>query len=631
MANTGDISAKSTHDLWVEARQFKLEIARPTPTTIQLTVTRPLNLDVTDGAVILLHDKPISGANYPNDGTQYTASTDFAVPADRIEGPSGAHVVAFYSEILGIPFPTGTVNASAKTETFTITITNTIAAQLYYASVHAATNILQYYPIGVQSYPLEGSRIEKDSSTYSGNIPSLPETPTDPTPNMVYHDERYGIAQYWTGTQWIPVRSDSIPTGPVNPGIAGQVYFRHGQVLRVFDGVKWVTADSSNFQIRDDTATFVPMNKVRGVLKEPDSPDTGDIIWNFTTRRASYWNGSTWIYPDSSNTLFNAGTMTSPNYILAFVEPATFETADLPDPTLGLLFYNTTTQALNVWTGSQWVQANTDQAGTPLTDKVAIGTDGSYDERVRLIKVLQGQLGWPQSCVELQEEQFNIAIDNALDNYRMWSDGAYRLAYVMFQLNRDQQLYYLNNAIDKTDRIVNVQKVHRLNVLGIEHGGGHDAIWTSGILTSYYSASTVDILSLHLLSNLSEEFTRIFAGDMTFLWDEASRELFLTRKVFRQEKVILEVQLERTEQEILVDRWAKQFIQNWALAEAKMQLGMIRSRYSSGTPGAAGTINQNGELLISEARQDMTELKDELLAYEYGGHIGQGNVSFLIG
>jgi hypothetical protein len=135
-----------------------------------------------------------------------------------------------------------------------------------------------------------------------------------------------------------------------------------------------------------------------------------------------------------------------------------------------------------------------------------------------------------------------------------------------------------------------------------------------------------------MLSSLSEEFQRLFAGDLTFLWDEPSRELFITRKIYRNEKVIIECTTEKTEQEILVDRWSKQFIQNWALAELKMQLGIIRSKYSSGTAGATGNITMNGELLISEANQDMAQLKEACLNnFEFGGHVGHGNVSFLIG
>lgn len=625
MANS-NISASSTHDLWVEARQFSIEMSRPSPSTIELKITRPSNLLVVDGALILLNDKPFNSTNYPTDGQQYTPSLDLALPGSLIEGAQGAHVVAFYSEILSAPMPAAEPGSTSPTITFTITISGTLPNTLYYASIHPSTNILQYYPIGIQSYPLEASRVEKDSSSYTGNIPSLPEMPTAPTPDMVYHDLQLNLVQYWTGTSWIPSRADSILTGTVHPGIPGQTYFLGGAQLMVFSGVKWVTSTPLNFTVRTATG-WAPLGKVFAVISLPEVPEVGDFCWDYTSQRAQYFDGVEWILPNSTNTLFNTGT----GIIPASVTPLSIEPQALPNPIIGQLFYNTTTKTLDVFTGVRWVQANTNQPGTPSTDKITIGTDGSYDERIRLIKVVQMQLGWPQTCVELKEEQFNIAIDNALDNYRMWCDGAYRMQYVMYPLIGGQQTYYLNSPTDKTDRIVGVSKIHRLNVLGIQAVAGNDAIWSSGILTSYYSAVTVDILSMHLLSSLSEEFQRLFAGDLTFLWDEPSRELFITRKVSRNEKVIIECQMERSEQEILLDRWSKQFIQNWALAECKYMIGMSRSKYTSGTPGAAGTINLNGEMLISEARQDMAELKQSAHDFEWGGLVGGGNCSFLIG
>jgi len=628
MASSSDISARSTHDLWVEARLFKIDISRPSLTTIKLTIVRPTDAGTVDGAVIVLNEKAISPVNYPSDGVQYTSSTDMNVPADRIEGVSGAHVVAFYSQILNQPWPAATlIDVANKTETFEITITNTDGTTLYFASIHPSSNILQYYPIGVQSYPLEASRVEKDSSTFSGSIPSLPEAPLAPTPGTVYFDEQLNFVQYWTGSQWISTRSDWIRTGDAYPGVSGQTYLLNGSQLKVFDGARWQNGNSTNVQFKIPGPAWTPLAEVRGVTTFPNTASVGDFVWNYTEERAAYYNGTAWIYPDASNSLFNTGSSLIPAFTMALKT----ESEPLIDPYLGLLFYNTKLRVLGAFNGVSWIQVNTHQQGTPTTDKIAIGNDGSYDERIRVIKILKGQLGWPQTCVELKEEQFNIGIDNALDNYRQWTDAAYRKQFVMFTLMPGQQTYYLNSSSNRTDRIVDVQKVHRLNVLGIETANGNDAIWSSGILTSYYSAATVDILSLHLISSLSEEFQRIFAGDMTFLWDEPSRELLLTRRVARTEKVILECMMERTEQEILVDRWAKQFIQNWALAECKMQLGLIRSRFSSGTPGAAGTISQNGELLVSEARQDMTELKEEILNFEYGGHVNQGNVSFLIG
>lgn len=628
MATSQDITAKSTHDLWVEARQFTLDIARSTPTTITLTVTYPSGGVVLDGLVMTMQEKSITGSNYPVDGTAYIPSTNYTAPADRIGGNLGAIVVAFYSAILGNPIP-AVFNPLTGMNSFSVTITNTDPTVLYYASVHACTNVLQYYPIGIQSYPLEASRIEKSSSSYTGNIPSLPEPPTDPTSGMVYHDQGLNIVQYWTGTQWIPSRIDGILTGTTNPGVLGQTYYFSAlSQLKVFDGARWVPATPTNFQVRVPSG-WAPLGRVGASTKlpvAPNAPLVGDFVYNFTTSRPQYWDGAAWVFPDATNTLFSGPPLTP-----AFTGPFTIESLDLPTPYVGQLFYNTATKLLNVWTGTKWQQANTDQPGTSTSDKVAIGTDGSYDERLRLIKVLKGQLGWPVQCVELKEEQFNIAIDNALDNYRMWSDAAYKHQYILYTLIPDQQLYYLNSATDKTDHIVNITKIHRLNVLGANSLNWDSNVYFQTFLNQYYSSGYTDVLSIHLMHGLSEDFNRIFAGDLLFLWDEPSRELLITRKISQPEKVILECMMERTEQELHLDRWSKQFIQNWALAECKMQLGMIRSKYSSGTPGASGAINLNGEMLISEARQDQTELKQSVIDLEFGGMIGLGNASFLIG
>lgn len=624
--NPSDLSSSNTHDLWVEARQFTIDISRPTPTTIALKVSYPTVSKIIDGALVVLGTKALGVTNYPSDGTQYTGSTDWAAPADLIPVPDGSHVIALYSGILNNPMPAEVVDGPNGTTSFTVTVTNTSPNQLYYAAVYPASNVLQFYPIGIQSYPLPDPDVQAYGSPYTGNIPSLPSAPTSPSLGTVYFDQQLNLVQYWTGTQWIPTRADTILTGPNNPGVQGQVYLLKGSQLWVFNGTKWVEGTASTLSFRVGTG-WLPLSGIQSRIDLPADPTVGLFVWNYTTERAQYWDGAAWQYTSPSNTLFNTGTTMVP----AFTTPLTIEYELLADPFIGELFYNTQTKALNAWNGSGWIKVNTDQQGLPTSEKIAIGTDGSYEQRQRLINVLQVQLGWPQNCLELKEENFNVAIDNALDNIRMWTDSAYTLKYVMYQLIPNQQTYYLNSPTDGTDKVVSVSKIHRLNVLGIETANGNDAIWSSGILTSYYSAATVDILSLHLLSSLSEEFQRIFAGDLTFLWDEASKELMITRKIYRNEKVILEVQMEKTEQELMQDRWTKQFIQNWALAEAKYQLGLIRSRFSSGTPGAAGTITQNGELLIAEANQDMSELKQSALDYEWGGHVGQGNVSFLIG
>lgn len=637
-----DISTRTTHDLWIEARQFTLKLERDPaqPGIINLTITQPVNTSVVDGAVILLSESPITVENYPKDGTRYVPRPQWSSQPDNSASfISKAQVVGAFYKTLGVDFPPPTGLSTTSTSTglpetqksFTISVSGTNPSKIYYASVHAASSVLQYYPIGVQSYPLEGSMLERGSGVYAGNIPSLPAAPLAPVDGMVYHDQQLNLIQYYHGSSgtWVPTRSDTIPSGPYNPGVIGQVYLYAANQLMVFNGLKWVQASTSNMQVRahvGSSTPWLPFSRISSQTRAPENPLPGEFFYDYTLERVTFWNGAEWTFPSPTNVLFNTGT----SQVQAFVTPLTVEPELLRDPYIGQLFYNTTTQDLNVWNGTSWQKANTDQVGAPSTDKLQIGNDGSYEERARLIKVLNAQLGWPQLCVELQEEQFNIAIDNAIENYRQLSSNAYTRGFILFKLIPNQQLYFLNNAVDKTDHIVDIHKIHRLGPLGV-HGAGPNDVWAHAFAQRFYdlAAGGADLLSTHLVSAYGEELERLFAGDLAFQWSEASRELFITRAVRGNEVVIIEAMLERSEQEIMLDRWAKQYIQNWALAELKMMLGMIRSKYSSGTPGPGGTITLNGELLIAEARQDMTELKEELLNYEYGGLVGQGNVSFL--
>ena len=141
----------------------------------------------------------------------------------------------------------------------------------------------------------------------------------------------------------------------------------------------------------------------------------------------------------------------------------------------------------------------------------------------------------------------------------------------------------------------------------------------------------VDLLSIHLISALSEDFERIFAGNLVFNFNENTRQLEIFRKLYRDEKVVMECVMERTEQELLTDRWAKQWLQSWAHAELKEILGQIRSKYPS-LPGANGGLSLNGDTLLNEARQDFEECLRQIRDFEVGnGGVEWGNTAFLIG
>lgn len=618
------INQITTHDLWVESRQIELSVKRLTDTTMEILVSYPSTFQVVDGVVVLLSTTAITNDNYPSDGITYQPSTVFG--DSTASNIAGAQVVAFYSAALLTPAPTTTVGSNVV---FSIEVSGLQPSNMYYASVHGVSNVLQYYPFGIQAYPLDASRLEKASGIFVGNIPSLPSAPTSPSESFVYYDTGLELVQYWESNRqiWIPTRMDAILSGDVNPGVSGQCYLLDGNKIKAFNGKVFVEVTPQNTQVNIGSS-FVPFVKVTSGVEYPTDAVAGEFFYSYMTSRLEFFNGSEWLFANNACALLSV----SGGMIPLFTVPFSVQPEDLVNPYLGLLFYNSRQKQLNVWNGEKWSKANTSQEGSPTSDKTGIGTDGSYDDRQRLIKVLKLQLGWPTQCVELTEEHFNIGIDDALDTYRQLCSNAYERRFMLYSLFKNQQVYFLNSPVDGTDKVVNISKIYRLNTIGFTNTS---STWDANVFlqtfaTFYNSTSYVDLLSIHLMANLQEEMQRIFAGEYIFTWSEARREMHITRRVAQNEKVVIEVFLEKTEQEIMLDRFAKQFIQGWAIAECKEMLGLIRSKYTSGTPGASGNITLNGELLLSEARTDFTEWKQALAAWEHSS-AEVGNISFLMG
>lgn len=481
----------STDTLWTEGRNFELRLTRVDATTLKLDWTIPQDIKVTTGTLVVISTDKLNPSNYPTDGVKYTATTDLSAPADTIGSNSEAIVVAANYDDL-------TVTSA--------TITGAVPDQLYYAALHASSNIRQYYQFGILSYPLDSSRIETSSDAFTGDIPHSDIIPQNPVLGQVYFNPSTNAVYMWTGTAWITTAEKTIKTGTSFPSISTVVQ--------------------------------------------------------------------------------------------------------------GEFFYNENDKKLYIFNGTTWTHANTENVGTPMYNKTGIGTDGTYDERLRLINVLKLQFGWPTICVELNEAHYNMAIDNALDEFRRRADNAYRLNYYLLRLNNKQQHYYLNDPRNDTDKIVDVIKINRLQTLGA-YTTNDSGAYAQTILNQVMSPAPVDMLSIHLLANLGEDLERLFAGNLTYQWNEASRELHINRNIYRDEWVIVETSTERTEQELLVDRWAKQWLQGWAHSECLETLGYIRSKFGS-LPGANGGLSLNGDTLLARADAEQTDLLRQISDMEVG-------------
>jgi hypothetical protein len=618
----------TTHELWVDGRKMSISASKVpgAPTSLKLEWNLPPNYSAYDGAVVLLSEERFSSENFPVDGTRYVASSNWASPADNI---GKAKVVAAFYGYFG----------DSITATTSVTVTNVDPDKIYFASIHAASNILQYYTVGTQSYPLESSRFEKQSETYAGSIPYTLTPPENPTNGQAYYDSSINSVLIWNEdlSSWVKSNQKTIPTGIRLPIAKNQIFFNSNESkLKFFDGTSWVECNSSNTRVKLTGSAWAAFNSASSASSYPESPSVGDFV-NVTLKAAisapstfelKFFTIGAWFIPAPNLVQVFDGSSWNPIQLGDTMS----DSADPIIPSIGDFFYNSSSRDLMVWAGSEWVKADTENEGTPTTDKIGVGTDGSYDERLRLIKVLKHQLGYPSVCSELTEENFNVAIDNALDEFRRRADNAYAHRHISFTIKRGQVNYYLNDPRDKTDKIVSIIKIHRINHLGISSLSAETGLYAQAFFNQLYQGSNVDVLSIHLMNQLSEVYEKIFAGNLSFTWDEASRQLTILRRILQdEERVLLEVAMERPEQELLYDRWAKQWLQGWAQSECWEMLGEIRSKYGS-LPGPGGGITLNGDSLLARATEQQTELLRQLADYEAGnGGVNFGNTAFMIG
>jgi hypothetical protein len=254
---------------------------------------------------------------------------------------------------------------------------------------------------------------------------------------------------------------------------------------------------------------------------------------------------------------------------------------------------------------------NDGATGQPMYDVVGVGTDGSPDERRKVIDNLYMRLGAPTINVELTREQMDLAVQRALDFMRRDSGAGYKRGYFFLDLVPGQQHYVLTSKKVGFNKIVEVLYLYRPrgSFLNMTFGGGD--IYGQQMLQQLYVSGTFDLLSYHLLASYQTLVSKLFATEFQFQWVERTRTLSIMRKIPRYEKILVDATIERTEQDLLTDRMTKNWIEEWALTEAKIMLGEKRGKYTS-LPGAGGAISLNAESLKAEAIAKQDLLRKEL-------------------
>ena len=242
---------------------------------------------------------------------------------------------------------------------------------------------------------------------------------------------------------------------------------------------------------------------------------------------------------------------------------------------------------------------------------MGIGTDGSDAIRNKIANNIRYELGYPIVEVELTQEQVNYAIDHAISILRQRTGVAYKRGFFFMAIKPNQQRYYLTNKIAGMNKIVDVLGVYRMTsaFLSSAHGAG---VYGQIVLQHMYNMGAFDLLSYHIMSEYTKLMEILFASRITYNWNEQTREIWLHHKFPKSEPMIcIEATQERTEQEIMSDRYLQPWIQRYSGAMCRLMLSESRGKFSA-LPGATGSLSLNASDLRQAGAALMEQCMNEI-------------------
>lgn len=405
---------------------------------------------------------------------------------------------------------------------------------------------------------------------------------TDPTksitPGTAWHDTTNNKWYVKTIDGWTPFTPTVSPNDPRNLPAGTFWYSPLTLALQQWNGISWVAITYST---------------------TPLAPPKGSCWYDSSTGVLKEWNGIMWVVATpyatveldcNGNFLFTDTTVGSLSYVNV-TDGTLFKSLDIP-----------TKIALPV-PGSDGA------SDTPSYEEMGIGTDGSDAIRNQIINEIRYELGYPVSTVELTKEQMDYAITKALNEIRGRTGIAYKRGFFFMKILKNQQRYFLTNKVQGMNKIVDVMGVYRMNssFLSSAHGAG---VYGQIVMQHMYNMGTFDLLSFHLMGEYTSLMEQLFSTRITFNWNEQTRELMMFQRFSEPEPMVLiEATCERTEQDIMSDRYIRSWIRKYAAATCRLMLAEIRGRFST-LPGASGSVSLNS----ADLRQAATTALEECMA-----------------
>jgi hypothetical protein len=429
---------------------------------------------------------------------------------------------------------------------------------------------------------------------------SFPFDPTKPALYSYWYNSTTKTFNLWNGTGWDVITPIVTGTDPFSVSLNELWFDTANNLLKKWNGASWDILSYS----------LVPL-----------VPTVGTLWWDTANEQLYTWDGTNWVTTMgiAGVEFFKAKNQFGRDYMHFFTmgTGCTFfirymATAnDLFSQLKPGLIYTDPVE------GASGIDAG------PMYNQLGVGDDGSPDERRAIQSSIRLALGSPSVTVELTKEQLDECINYALLHVRKYSTLAYKRGYFFLQCLPNQQTYVLTNRCVGFNKIVNVMDIQRMSSSFFRTAYAGNDLFGVAALQQLYTIGAFDMLSFHLVSSYIKELETLFASRIMFQWNEKSRELKMYNNFLALEKVLVDAEVERTEQELMTDRELRLWIIQWSIAEAKMFLSQPRGKYQQ-LPGPNGSTALNTSDLINQSQQEKEKLLEQLsdMAMQGLGEIG---------
>ena len=162
----------------------------------------------------------------------------------------------------------------------------------------------------------------------------------------------------------------------------------------------------------------------------------------------------------------------------------------------------------------------------------------NFDHREKLKDVVTQMLGAGAVEVEITDGQLEIAIDNAVANYRAWSSASKEEAFLNMKFYDSQSVYMLPTEVEI------VKKIYRYGNGYLSSGSGNSvdpfslAFTNSYLLTSARNAGGYDLTTYDFSFQFQELVGRMFGREIIFQFYPMAKKLVIDRDIRGPEEVL---------------------------------------------------------------------------------------------